>query len=1136
MSTIDDTDARRRIRHQLDSTLFVEAGAGTGKTTALVGRIIELVATGTSRLRSIAAITFTEAAAGELRDRVREALERLAAGEPGDDLDDADLDAGERRARAERATEALADLDAAAISTLHGFAQRVLAEHPFEAGLPPTFEVFDEIRSTVAFDERWSEFLDRLLDDPVARSPLQRALVCGITLAHLRTVAIEFNRNWDLVADHPLPAATPGPVDAAPVLDGLGETRRLADWCTADDDRLFQHVIALQGFAGRLGQAETDLEVLQLLAQAPKIAKPTGGQAGHWPEGVEPVRRSLQATQAALDQIVLETARHALEHLLVAMATLTIEAADQRRREGSLEFHDLLVQARDLLRRDPDVARRLRTTYSHVLIDEFQDTDPIQIELAVRIVSDDPDAGTKPWDKLSVPPGRLFFVGDPKQAIYRFRRADIALFLQVRDSQVSAPMSLTRNRRSVPGIIDWVNLMFSEIIGEGDPGAQPVYEPLAAHRSSHAFGPGDTFPVAPVVLFGGAVSDQKIGEIRLTEATEIADAVDRARAEGWPVGDDGHRATLSDICVLIPTRTSLGTLERAFDQAGLPYRVESSSLVYASSEVRDLLNVLRAVDDPTNDVAIVAALRSPWFGCGDDDLLEYHSAARRWDYRRPPPDSLAADHPVAEGLQSLSALHRDRWWHDASGLIEHVLAERRAFELGLDERRPRDVWRRLRFVIDQARVFTDAYGTDLRRYLAWADLQSADDARVVEAILPETDDDAVRIMTVHASKGLEFPIVVLSGLNTEDRSRVNGVDVVWGDGGPEVRITGAIATEDYAAWAERETRMDRAEQMRLLYVAATRARDHLIVSLHHKAAVTAKSHAARLDRADGGAEALTRRLLPAPTTPTAAATGPITAGVRRAGTTFAAETVEEREHWIEQRRRRLDAAARSHTLAATSVAKLAERDLRLADPVAGADPAGVDDRDDPDDADDPDRPPWRRGRAGTAIGRAVHGVLQAVDLATGDGLAELARNQAGAEGVADRRAEIERLARAALDSEVVRAAVSSDRYWRELYVGAPVGARVLEGFVDLLVETSEGLVVVDYKTDAARGPDDVDAAVDRYRLQGASYAVALEASLGRPVDRCVFLFLQSGTAVERSIDDLDAAKDEVRTLLGVTSS
>ena len=172
-----------------------------------------------------------------------------------------------------------------------------------------------------------------------------------------------------------------------------------------------------------------------------------------------------------------------------------------------------------------------------------------------------------------------------------------------------------------------------------------------------------------------------------------------------------------------------------------------------------------------------------------------------------------------------------------------------------------------------------------------------------------------------------------------------------------------------------------------------------------------------------------------------------------------------------------------------------------------------------------------RGRAGTAVGRAVHGVLQLVDLATGDGLSELAHVQAVAEGVATHAEEIERLARVAINSPIVRAAATSGRYWRELYVGTPIGERTLEGFIDLLVETPDGLVVVDYKTDAATTDAEIDAAVIRYRLQAASYAVAVEGAIGRPVVGCVFLFLRSGGEVEHPLDDLAAATAEVGRVL-----
>ena len=185
------------------------------------------------------------------------------------------------------------------------------------------------------------------------------------------------------------------------------------------------------------------------------------------------------------------------------------------------------------------------------------------------------------------------------------------------------------------------------------------------------------------------------------------------------------------------------------------------------------------------------------------------------------------------------------------------------------------------------------------------------------------------------------------------------------------------------------------------------------------------------------------------------------------------------------------------------------------------------------DARDLELPPWNKGRYGTAVGSAVHAVLQTVDLVTGADLDETAAAQAAAEGVIGREHDIAALVRSALASRTVREAVATD-YRREMYVATQVEGHTLEGYVDLVYRTPEGLVVVDYKTDAWRDESDLDAKVARYRLQGASYALALEAAAGERVASCVFLFLGTGGAVERAVSDLPQAIEEVRALLAAS--
>jgi ATP-dependent exoDNAse (exonuclease V) beta subunit len=1100
-----DAEARLAVATRLDQTLFVEAGAGTGKTTALVGRIQALVEQGVD-MRGIAAITFTEAAAAELRHRVRAALEEAA--------------------RAGRVTtEAVAQVDEAAIATLHAFAQRLLAEYPLEAGLPPSFEVLDEIQASIEFDQRWSAFVDRLLDDPAYEDALLRGLAVGLNLRDLRDVAAALADHDDRLAEAGL-AAGPGwrglsQVDPRSLITAMQEAARFIPQCRANDDRLAQHLTRLADWAQRLDAASgrSEVELLHQVNALPALTCALGRQE-QWACPTTDVRDACQAADEARLALLDGVRREVLGALLGALADFTRQGAGERARAGRLAFHDLLVRARDMLRNHPEVRHALSARYSHLLIDEFQDTDPLQVELAVLLTAEAASAdgsSAEGWTGMSPAPGRLFFVGDAKQSIYRFRRADISLFLRVRAEMVDQPLQLSRNFRSVPGILAFVNHLFSALMGQGAPGAQAAYEPLSPGRTDGGsddvrLGRSAQAHQPPVVLLGDERSGS-MAQVREEEAADIAATVERIVREAWPVtgnNESGGRprsrpANLSDIAILLPTRTSLPQLEAALEDADVPYRVESASLVWSTQEVRDLLAVLQAVDDPTDEVAVVAALRSPGLASGDDDLFAYRQAGGRWRVGTAAPDSLAHEHPVVAGMRTLDQLHRDRWWTTPSALVDRVIRELRLLELAFAHRRPRDHWRRLRWVLDQARAFEESGGTTLRAFLAWAERQVGDESRAREAVLPEADDDAVRILTVHGAKGLEFPVVVLSGLNRIASGGGGGGRVLWSeDGRPEAKA-GRFQTQGFAALAERERDMDRHEQLRLLYVATTRARDHLVVSLHRKPGD--RSQAAEVARVVADHPDLWRRLdAPFALVSQSAATAP-TPDPRAAG---------RRREWDAERQERIARLRRAPVKAATTIAAAS------IDHAAGGTSGG--------DEPEPDAPPWRRGRAGTSIGRAVHAVLQSVDLASGDGAAELARAQAAAEGVDAKADEVERLARAALASAAVRQAVAH-RHWREVYVAAPVGDLTIEGFVDLLYETPDGLVVVDYKTDTVRSDAELDSAVDRYRLQAAAYALALERSLGTPVARCTFVFVSGGKPRQRDVRDLPGAVAEVESMV-----
>jgi len=1127
--TPTDHEARAAIATQLDRLLVVDAGAGTGKTRALVDRIVRVVVSGRAPLRSIAAITFTEAAAAELRDRIRRQLETIAAtgilAAP-----DGTASLVDEPVRV-LVADAVNDLDDATITTLHGFARGVLADHPLEAGLPPRFAVRDEVQSAIAFEQWWSEQRDRLFDDHDLEPVLVRGLALGLDVKRLRDIARTLHEQWHRLPTTPADGRTPAPpAELAPVVidgivDAIAQARSYLTECRDEGDRLLAVLHELGAFATELSTAGSDDARLALLADRP-IRQGRIGRKESWKGcDIDTVRGYVTVAEQQRAAIVDGQRAWVLGVLVDRLVAETRAAADARRRAGELDFHDLLVLARNLLCDDAGVRTVAHRRWTHVFVDEFQDTDPLQIEIAVLLAAADPaTAGRRPWWQTPVAAGRLFVVGDPKQSIYRFRAADVALYERVLDVYGDARVHLRDNFRSRASILEWVREVFGPLFADAAPGTQVPFEALTATRADLD---ADADPGPVVALIGGPAEDS-LDAIRVREAADVVAVVRDAVARGWQVHRrraGGRRelapARLSDIAILLPTRTALGYIERALDDATIGYRVESKSLVFSTAEVREVLAVLAAIDDPTDEVALVAALRSPSFACADDDLLEFRLAGGRWDYRLPPPATVAADHPVARAFDALRAYHDDRRWSSVSELVERVIRECRCFELALAARRPRDRWRRYRFLIDQARGFVANGGRDLRAFVTWAEGQADEGAQVNEVVAPERDDDAVRILTVHGAKGLEFPIVILAGLGVERRFETP--PVVWTDGGLEVGI-GPFATAGHADAVGAEKAMADAERVRLLYVAATRAEDHLIVSVHHRTRAST-SDAARLHAACEAVPGTWQRFGVGSDPPHNEATSAVVAD----GTVDdAGDVLARRQAWIERRAERLAALGRADVMAATALAELVSgsRSTRL--PAAPGAPT-AEDADDDGWVEAPD-PPRRRGRAGTARGRAVHAVLQTVDLATAVGIEAIARAQADAEGIPDLVDEIVHLARAALAAPVVRAAVAAGRRWRELAVAAPVAGLVIEGFVDLLFEAEDGsLVLVDYKTDRlpAEGTLDREALVAKYEVQLAAYAAAIATVLGRPVGRAVLLFVGAGDGEELEVPDLPAAVERL---------
>ena len=1220
-----DQPARTRIEQRLDETLFVEAGAGTGKTHELVQRIINLIVSGNVQANKIAAITFTEKAAAELYDRVLEELDQQR---------EQATDPQRQRVLAEATTQ----LDQAAIETLHAFAGRILRLHPIAAGLPPGYRILDESEGSLKFAERWQRALDELLEDPELADPLLTAFDAGIELKHLEEIAKVMHEDWDR-AEQKEAELEVEEVDIEPFIAGLNSVARLKSKCRNVEDTMFQRLARVEAYAIRLEKNLDHPGKLTRLLIPRTETSLKGGRDGNnmnWPKG-----KHLEARERLK---ALDEQREELRHQLVlsccapicnAIRKIVVQYADERRKAGELEFHDLLIRASKLLKEKPSVAESVRRRYQRLLIDEFQDNDPMQTRIIDAITQGEP--------------GRAFYVGDPKQSIYRFRRADIEQFNKVKKKKADGLTRLTQNFRSTPGVIEFVNHVFEPLMTEGAPD-QADWENLNAHRDpiagvEHAVTVvGEGYQRAVEITReqegeGSPPTDDEIREqegeespitvedIRELEGKGLARMIADITASKWQVFDksiDGCRdARFADIAILVPTRTGYRKgIRPALDELDIPYRLESRSEIYGEPEIRVLLNLLRAIEDPTDQIALVAALRSPAFACADDDLYRWKQAGGRWDYWSFEPQQIPIDDPVADSMRWLRETAKGRWEMSISELVGYTIRERRLMELAVAERQPREHWARYRFLLDQARAFCDGGGSTLSEFLTWAEYQAKNDTQVIESVVPEEDQDAVRIMTIHAAKGLEFPIVVFAGLNSLPLSTAPALlwsgekcpeesdctdesdspeesdctdesdspeesdctdesdnpeesdctdesdnpeesdctdesdnpeesdctdesdnpeesdctdesdspeesecpDCPHEPRRPEVRFAKHLETPGFAKLWEREEKLQRDEYVRRNYVGATRARDHLILSVYHKTTkedAKSKTDAQVIDTVIKEENVSCRRLThdEIPDPPQMERENDLTAGD---------ETADERQRWIIEREAAIQRFGKQPHETVTS----ASGRNRRAAPRTSSNP-----RDESNVDQSGDRPPWRRGRAATALGRATHAVLQVVDLKDPDPeqIRQEARAQAAAESLEGKAAEqIERLVLNATESEVVQDAVSAGRYWRELYVSAEIEGVQVDGFIDLLFQQTNGkLVVVDYKTDTLRSDEAYDEAVARFRKQAALYALILEESLKMEVDSCVLLFLQPNK--EELVPRLDVAKHEVRQQLAASS-
>lgn len=1054
-----DQEARERARRDHATSLVLEAGAGTGKTTLLIDRIECLILSGHASLEEIAAVTFTENAATTLKLRLRERLERARAG--------TGVPAEER----ERAARALDVIERAQVSTIHALCGAILQERPLECGVPPGFRMADEAETDRLFAEAWSEWLDLRLvhGDPVLAEALDRNIRLEpesdwgerSSLRGLARVLLEQRDLTPLVAEVP---------DAEALRQELGvqatRARELARHAKPGD-ALAARLEALGVFADQSRfVAEPDL--YGHLARLPEIPKSLGNKQ-RWPSpevlaAAKDAAEWTRAWKARLDVIF-----HG--RLVAALQDVVRIYERKKQAEGLLDFLDLLFKTRNALKNDPSLRSYFHSRFRLLIIDEFQDTDPLQVEIAGLLAGEYP--------------GSLVVVGDAKQSIYRFRRAEVALFREAAEEARTQPgravLHLTQNFRSRPAILRFVNRVFANLIQPSVEAGQPEYEAIASPPDL----PDDP---AVIALRFGAPSYAQGEDLLAAEAAALSALIARAADGRYAVRDPGSGALRpsrsGDVMVLTRRLSQVRHLEEALERAGLRFVVEGGKSFFDRQEVHEVLAALRAIDDPSDRVSLVAALRSSFFGVNDRDIVSYALAGGAlWlgkvDQGKPGGAVLVA----ALGL--LDRLHRLRTRVSVPLLLETLYQESRILAALTGTRRGEARIANLEKVVTLARQASDMGVLTLRGFVRLLE-ERIDEARE-EPDLPSTrpgDSETVRVLTIHKAKGLEAPIVAL--FDTADDLWIRA-DVVplWREGKIAIGFREGCQPPQWDVLKSKEEGRTRAEARRLLYVACTRARDLLIVPRPPKDARVGDFWRDLIEQlpatSDADVEVLDADTLPVPLAEVASADLRAVA-VAEGGDPVAA-------HWEAERAERIKAAGH-RPLTPISVTRAA---MRAAPPAAFA--AG--------------------GGGGRDFGSLVHKLLEWIPLEPGgtDAIAVAARALAPAYGLdeegAQRAAEA---VRSVLALPAMERARRASHVWRELPVWFPEGSELVEGSIDLVFEEDGALVVVDYKTDHITAEQTLlQAAHHAPQLQ--LYGRGLAQATGMKIKERLVLFTALGQAV-----------------------
>jgi len=1077
-----DQEQRDRAAQDLSQSYIVEASAGTGKTTVLVTRIINLIR--------------EERAAAELKVKLRQELERTFANTS-------------EIHECQRISKAISDLERMQVTTIHSFCASLLRERPVEAGLDPNFEVADDLTASLVQADVWEEWLGKQMD--ANDSALRRAVLIGITPDQIRKISVSMLENRDVLRYLPFPPS-PEELEKAngqfvkAFQEGVDSLNHLKQYSKDAEDKAALKIEELNEKLNKLGSISQKEERGIFIFREIFIGSPNIGNKAKWKpqDYLKNVRGHFRSISETLDNTKAAIAESIMTELAKRL-TSYIETYEKAKEERNLlDFHDLLIFARNMLKDHPEVRKYFRGRYKFLLVDEFQDTDPLQAEI-VFFLSEAEKGRASEWKDVKIAPKRLFLVGDPKQSVYRFRRADIEMY---EDAKIrmgkSHLLTISQNFRCAPSLVQTVNRIFEEIIRPPEDGQyQPGYVPLYFGRQKETV-PSEHGTVLLYPPRNGNIVMERVDECRLWESRCIASFIQKlVREDKWQVWDDIDESLrpvmFRDIAILMRTYTPLRPLEEALRFYEVNYRVVGGKYFYKRQEVEQLLAVLQAIDNPNNKVALVAALRSPFFGISDEELFLFHAGGGSLNYLEE-----AQGTALEQPFRLLRELHEKRNQASVAVLLKRLYEVTSGLVLFLLKPQGEQRVANLLKIGDVARALDERGMLSFRGFVRWLSERQEEEAEEEEPPTVERGDNFVRLLSIHKAKGLEFPVVILADLAHKPVGRENfiidrkGQRIAVKVGRKEDRLW----TRNFEAMNEWEEMRGEAEEKRLLYVGMTRARDFLILPVYW-----VKEKNGEKEVPEGSFLYCLKPYLVEP--------GRIPFGKWNEDMMFydtnklelepgettpfryplnLEETVgrdselllSQREQWKEEQEKIKKQAGLGRCL------RTAIEQIKTPEEIEKDDEWVIS--------------PVTKGE-GAVFGKLAHRLFEKVDWSQPDLLEEMAvieGKDLGASGPMIKRAG--EMVRKAIGSPILQRAVESANYEKEVPFAYKDNGTIFEGVMDVVFKEEDGLVVLDFKTDLVE-KNELNLKIEHYQPQVKVYSDAIKTIFGQPPKEVILFFL-----------------------------